>query len=115
MSELRHVPRSLLSLAQWDAVELDPTRRRGLNAGTLIMSPGPHPRHQPMLKRLTRLLDDHVPAELEAVPAIEVTTSASFPPSVREPEIVVIPKRLFDRHPGLTDWRLSRLLLAVDS
>lgn len=98
MSELQHVPHGLLSLEQWDAVELDPTRRWELNEGTIIMSPRPHPRHQRMSKRLTRLLDDHLPAGLEAVPEIEVTTSASFPPSVRDPDIVVIPNRVFDRH-----------------
>ncbi len=96
MSELAHVPRGLLSLEQWDALELDPTRRWELGEGTLIMSPRPHPRHQRISRRLTRLLEDHLPDGLEAVPEIEVTTSASFPPSVRDPDIVVVRDRVFE-------------------
>ncbi len=98
--ELAHLPRGLLSLEQWDALELDPTRRWELSEGTLIMSPRPHPMHQRISKRLTRLLDDHLPDGLEAVPEIEVTTSASFPPSVRDPDIVVLPDRVFERRPA---------------
>ena len=51
-------------------------------------------------RRLTRLLDDHLPDGLEAVPEIEVITSASFPPSVRDPDIVVVPDRVFERRPA---------------
>jgi Uma2 family endonuclease len=86
----------LLSLEQWDALELDPTRRRELSEGTLTISPRPHLWHQRISKRLTRLLDDHLPEGLEAVPEIEMITNASFPPSVRDPDIVVIPDRVFE-------------------
>ena len=94
MADLAHLPRGLLSLEQWDALELDPTRRWELSEGNLIMSPRPHPRHQRISKRLTRLLDDHLPDGLE------VTTSVSLPPSVRDPDIVVIPDRVFERRPA---------------
>ncbi|MGO8853727.1 Uma2 family endonuclease [Mycobacterium sp.] len=97
MSELAHLPRGLLSLEQWDGLELDATRRWELNEGTLIMSPRPHPRHQRISRRLTRLLEDHLPDGLEAVPEIEVTTCASFPPSVRDPDIVVVRDRVFEQ------------------
>ncbi|MGV0746163.1 Uma2 family endonuclease [Mycolicibacterium sp. XJ870] len=97
MTDLAHLPRGLLSLEQWDSLELDPTRRWELSEGTLIMSPRPQLGHQRISKRLTRLLDDHLPDGLEAVPEIEVTTSAAFPPSVRDPDIAVIPDRLFGR------------------
>ncbi len=99
MSDLANLPRGLLSLEQWDALELDPTRRWELSEGTLIMSPRPDLWHQRISKRLTRLLDDHLPDELEAVPEIEVITRASFPPSVRDPDIVVVPDRVFERRP----------------
>ena len=46
MSDLAHLPRGLLSLEQWDALELDPTRRWELSEGTLIMSPRPDLWHQ---------------------------------------------------------------------
>ena len=97
MSDLAHLPRGLLSLEQWDALELDPTRRWELSEGTLTMSPRPQLWHQRISRRLTRLLEDHLPDGLEAVPEIEVITNASFPPSVRDPDIVVIPDRMFER------------------
>ena len=100
MSDLAHLPRGLLSLDQWDALELDPTRRWELSEGTLIMSPRPQLWHQRISRRLTRLLEDHLPAGFEAVPEIEVITSASFPPSVRDPDIVVVPDRVFERRPA---------------
>lgn len=55
MSELAHLPRGLLSLEQWDALELDRTRRWELSEGTLIISPRPHPRDQRISKKLIRL------------------------------------------------------------
>ena len=97
VSDLADLPRGLLSLEQWDALELDPTRRWELSEGTLIMSPRPHPRHQRISIRLIRLLQDHLPEGFDAVPEIEVTTSASFPPSVRDPDIVVVPDRVFEQ------------------
>jgi Uma2 family endonuclease len=97
VSELAHLPRGLLSLEQWDALELDPTRRWELSEGTLIISPRPHPRHQRISIRLIRLLQDHLPDGFDAVPGIEVTTSASFPPSVRDPDIVVVRDHVFEQ------------------
>ncbi|BBX98561.1 Uma2 family endonuclease [Mycobacterium lacus] len=100
MTDLAHLPRGLLSLEQWDALELDPTRRWELSEGTLIMSPRPQLWHQRISKRLTRLLDDHLPDGLEALPEIEVITRASFPPSVRDPDIVVVRDRVFEGRPA---------------
>jgi Uma2 family endonuclease len=100
VSELADLPRDLLSLEQWDALELDRTRRWELSEGTLIMSPRPQLWHQRISKRLVRLLDDRLPDGLEALPEIEVTTNASFPPSVRDPDIVVVPDRVFEQRPA---------------
>ena len=100
MSDIAHVPPGLLTLEQWDALELDPTRRWELSEGTLTMSPRPDLWHQRISKRLTRLLDDHLPDGLEALPEIEVITRAAFPPSVRDPDIVVVPDRVFEHRPA---------------
>jgi Uma2 family endonuclease len=97
VSELAHLPRGLLSLEQWDGLDLDETRRWELSEGTLIMSPRPQLLHQRISRRLTRLLEDHLPDRLEALPEIEVTTRASFPPSVRDPDIVVIRAQAFEQ------------------
>jgi Uma2 family endonuclease len=95
VSELADLPRGLLSLEQWDALDVDRTRRWELGEGNLIVSPRPRLEHQRISRRLTRLLEDHLPDGLEAVPEIEVTTRAAFPPSVRAPDIVVVPDRVF--------------------
>lgn len=98
MSELADdLPRGLLNLEQWDALEVAHARRWELSEGTLIMSPRPQLGHQHISRRLTRLLEDHLPGGLLVLPEIEVTTSASFPPSVRDPDIVVIRDRAFER------------------
>lgn len=100
MSDLANVPPGLLTLEQWDALDLDPSRRWELIEGALIMSPRPQVWHQRISKRLTRLLDDHLPDGLEAVPEIEVITRPSFPPSVRDPDIVVVADRVFAQRPA---------------
>jgi Uma2 family endonuclease len=96
VSDIADVPRGLLTLEQWDALEPDPTRRWELSEGTLNVSPRPTVHHQRISRRLNRLLEDHLPDGLEALPEIEVTTNASFPPSVRDPDIVVIRNRPFE-------------------
>lgn len=98
MSELADLPRGLMSLEQWDALEVVHARRWELSEGTLIMSPRPQLIHQEISKRLTRLLDDHLRDRMRVLPEIEVTTSSSFPPSVRDPDIVVIREAAFKRN-----------------
>jgi len=90
MSELPELPPDLMTLEQWDALEVSHTWRWELSEGSIIMSPRPQLSHQRISRQLTRLLQDHLPDGLEALPEIEVTTKASFPPSVRDPDISVI-------------------------
>lgn len=97
MSELADLPHGLMTLEQWDALDVAHARRWELSEGTLIMSPRPQLIHQEISKRLTRLLDDHLPDGMRVLPEIEVTTSTSFPPSVRDPDIVVIQEGAFER------------------
>jgi Uma2 family endonuclease len=97
VSELVDLPRGLITLEQWHALRPDPTRRWELSEGSLIMSPRPNLGHQRISKRLTRLLEDHLPEGLMVLPEIEVTTCASFPPSVRDPDIVVIRDQAYEQ------------------
>jgi Uma2 family endonuclease len=94
VSNIVDVPHGLLTLEQWDALELDSSRRWELSEGTLSVSPRPTMQHQLILLRLCGLLNDHLPDGLVAVPEIEVTTSASFPPTVRDPDIAVVRDRV---------------------
>lgn len=89
-------PFDLMTLEQWDALEVAHTRRWELSEGTIIMSPRPQLIHQDIAKRLTRLLDDHLPEGMRVLPEIEVTTSSSFPPSVRNPDITMIRESAFE-------------------
>lgn len=65
---------------------------------------GSSPGRQP-----TRLLEDHLPEGLEAVPRIEVTTRASFPPSVRDPDASAPDRFLAYRPDGATRRRVGVL------
>lgn len=112
MSQIAQLPPGPLTLEQWDALDVDPTRRWELCEGALIMSPRPRVNHQRISKRLIRLLDDQLPAAFEALPEIEVVTKASFPPSVRDPDIAVIPVGRFDS--DVTRVPAADVLLAVE-
>lgn len=83
-------PFDLMTLEQWDALEVAHTRRWELSEGSIIMSPRPQVTHQRISRQLIGLLQDHLPDGLEPLAEIEVTTIASFPPSVRDPDIAVI-------------------------
>ncbi|CAJ1500595.1 Uma2 family endonuclease [[Mycobacterium] kokjensenii] len=102
MSELLDGPFDLMTLEQWDALEVAHTRRWELSEGSIIMSPRPQITHQRISRQLIRLLQDHLPDGLEALAEIEVTTIASFPPSVRDPDIVVI-------RSGMVEGRAARI------
>lgn len=92
MPELAEPSRDLLTLDQWDALEPDPTRRWELSEGIPIMSPRPHPLHQRVTVRLIQRLLDALPVDLEVLPEVEVTTDAGIRPSVRTPDLVVVPR-----------------------
>ncbi|MBS9534218.1 Uma2 family endonuclease [Mycobacterium sp. M1] len=96
MSELADLPPGSIGLEQWDALEVAHTRRWELSEGNLVMSPRPQAPHQRISKRVVQLLDANLVDGLEVLPEMEVTTSASFPPSVRHPDIVVASSRAFD-------------------
>jgi Uma2 family endonuclease len=112
VTELADLPYGLITLEQWDALEIAHARRWELSEGTLIMSPRPQLIHQEISKRLTRLLDDHLPAGMRVLPEIEVTTSSSYPPSVRGPDIVVIHERAFE--PDSTRVHAADVVLVVE-
>ena len=46
MAGLAELPRDLVTLEEWDALELDEARRWELVEGGIVMTPRPRPRHQ---------------------------------------------------------------------
>jgi Uma2 family endonuclease len=105
-------PDHLLSLAEWDALPEDHTRRYELAEGTLWVSPCPPSDHQWAVSELIYQLRPQLPAELRALSAIEVVLFREFPATVRVPDLVLIPAAAaaadLARHPA------EDVLLAVE-
>lgn len=55
MSGLAELPRGLVTLEQWDALDLDEARRWELVEGGIVITPRPRPLHQIVSRNLTQL------------------------------------------------------------
>lgn len=99
MAGLAELPRDLVTLEAWDALELDVARRWELVEGGIVMTPRPRPLHQIVSKNLTRLLDERRPGSLVVLQEVEVTVEARFPPTVRDPDLIVANRSVVDRNP----------------
>jgi Uma2 family endonuclease len=105
-------PDHLLTLAEWEALPKDRAHRLELVEGVLLVTPRPVPLHQHAMVRLTYELTGQLPRDLVAVADVEVVIEAGFPPTVRAPDIVVVPTALLDS--GVTRFRAADVLLAVE-
>jgi Uma2 family endonuclease len=104
-------PDHLLSLAEWDLLPEDRSHRLELVEGILLVSPHPAS-HQRAMLRMASELDRQLPTVLTAVPDFEVVVAAAFPPTVRAPDVVVVPtSRVQDNPPRLP---AADVLLAVE-
>ncbi|MGH3772878.1 MAG: hypothetical protein ACRDRW_16055 [Pseudonocardiaceae bacterium] len=72
-------PGSLLTLEEWVALPGDNTHRYELQEGVLLVSPRPGRRHQLAAQRLSRQLDEQLPADWESVLDLEVVVRAEHP------------------------------------
>jgi Uma2 family endonuclease len=105
-------PDHLLSLAEWDRLPEDRSHRFELAEGILLVSPRPALLHQLVTQQLGAELNRQLPTELTAVPDFEVVVAAAFPPTVRAPDVVVVPtSRVQDNPPRLP---AADVLLAVE-
>ncbi|MEB3984333.1 Uma2 family endonuclease [Mycobacterium sp. 663a-19] len=109
---LAEFPRDLVTLEEWDALDLDEARRWELVEGGILMTPRPRPLHQVVSKNLTRLLDERRPDWLVVLQEVEVTVEARFPPTVRDPDLVVVNRDVVDRNPVRVD--ASDVVLVVE-
>jgi Uma2 family endonuclease len=105
-------PDHLLTLDEWDALPEDTVQRFELVEGILLVAPKPTPLHQWAMVRLCAQLDAQLPDELKALADVEVLVEAGFPPTVRAPDIVVIPTAVARRNPARLD--AADVLLAVE-
>jgi len=105
-------PDHLLTLAEWEAMPEDTTHLLELVEGVLIVAPRPTFVHQRVMARLATELDRQLPADLSASPDVEVLIDAGFPPTVRVPDVVVVPTPVADRNPARVE--AADVLLAVE-
>mgnify|MGYP001354323295 FL=1 len=79
----------LLSLDDWRALPVDEGARSELQEGVHIRSPRPGKTHARVIARLLTQLASQLPADLEALPEVEIVVVHRPPPTVRVPDVVV--------------------------
>src|SRR5262249_51448455 len=82
----------LLSFEDWGALPEDHGAHIELQEGVLIVTPRPLRPHARAAFRIAKQLDDQLPASLEAIIEFEVCVDATFPPTVRVPDVVITRK-----------------------
>lgn len=105
-------PDHLLSLDEWDALPEDNARRYELAEGILQVSPRPVSNHQWAISKLISRLDSQCPADLAALPEVEVVLFDGFPATVRVPDVVVVPTAVAKGNPAR--YTASDVVLAVE-
>jgi Uma2 family endonuclease len=105
-------PDHLLALAEWEALPEDTAHRYELVEGILLVAPRPAPMHRRALVRLTTELDRQLPDDLTALADVEVLIDGGFPPTVRAPDVVVVPTAHAEQNP--TRLQAADVLLAVE-
>lgn len=109
---VRPRPDHLLSLEEWDELPEDLSRHYELVEGVLLVAPRPVPHHRAAAMNLAADLNRQLPATLRAIEDGEVVIEASFPATVRAPDVLVISESLFQRNPPRID--ASEVLLAIE-
>jgi Uma2 family endonuclease len=84
-------PDHLLTLDEWDALPEDTSRHYELVEGVLTVSPHARTLHQRAILRLFTFLEREWPPDLCVVPTGDVVLDESWPPTVRCPDVVVVP------------------------
>ncbi len=103
MARLADLPRDLVTLEEWDALELDEARRWELVEGGIVMTPRPRPLHQLVSRNLSQLIRQSLPASVVVLQEVEITVEARFPPTVRDPDLVVVNRSVVDSNPVRVD------------
>lgn len=103
MAGLADLPRDLVTLEEWDALELDEARRWELVEGGIVMTPRPRPLHQVVSGNLRQLIRANSPESLAVLQEVEITVEARFPPTVRVPDLIVVNRSVVERNPACVD------------
>jgi Uma2 family endonuclease len=102
-------PDHLLTLDEWEALPDEQRFHIEVVDGVLIVAPKPFPFHQFAMMRLGNLLDKQISADFTALLEVEVVI-AENPLTVRIPDVIVLPTKIFETNPArfhATDVRLA--------
>lgn len=105
------MPTQPLTLGDWEAIDEVESGRRELVDGVLIVAPQPTPFHNRAVFRLANLLERVLPDSQIAVAEIEVLL-AEDPPTVRVPDLAVVPRSRFSTNPRRFD--AADVVLAIE-
>jgi Uma2 family endonuclease len=105
-------PDHLLTLAEWEAMPEDRLHRYELVEGILLVAPRPASLHQHAQFQLMHQLNPQLPDDLIALHDVDVLIDAGFPPTVRAPDVVVVPTAVKEQNPPR--FAAADVLLAVE-
>jgi Uma2 family endonuclease len=108
-------PDHLLTLAEWEAMPEGRLYRYELVEGVLLVRPRAVTPHQRAMAKLATVLDQQLPPELVAVQDVEVLVDSGFPPTVRVPDVVVVPTALLEQNLARFDATDVRLAVEIIS
>jgi Uma2 family endonuclease len=98
-------------MADWEALPEDNSRSYELVEGVLIVSPRPVSKHQRAMWRLAAQLEPQLPPTLGVLTETEVVIDPVAPPTVRVPDLIVVPDAGIETNPR---WNADEVLLAVE-
>ena len=107
-------PHDLLTLDDWERLDLDEGHRVECAEGVLVVAPKPALRHQMVTVQLVTELNRQLPESLTAVPDVDVLLTM-VPLTVRAPDVVVVPTRVFAADPPRLTADAVRLIVEVVS
>ncbi|MGY1944924.1 Uma2 family endonuclease [Nocardia asiatica] len=105
-------PDHLLTLEDWIALPEDSSRNYELVEGVLVVSPKPVSQHQRAVLRLGAQLEPQLPSTLGVLADTEVLIDAGPLPTVRVPDILVVPEAGIEAN--LPRYAAADVLLAVE-
>jgi Uma2 family endonuclease len=106
-------PDHLLTLAEWEAMPADTTHRLELVEGLLLVAPSPVGNHQHTMVEFVHAMNRQLPAAgLFAMGDVEVVIKADFPPTVRVPDLIVVPQPVAKPNPPR--YQAADVLLALE-
>ncbi|MDL5158693.1 Uma2 family endonuclease [Actinomycetospora termitidis] len=97
MSISYSAPSRLLELADWDALPEDELHHVELVEGVLVVSPRAQFQHGHAVVRVASALHHQLPPHLATLIEVEIVVEGDPFPTVRVPDVVVVPADIVDR------------------